>query len=80
MVLLVLRLYSISDGIFNEYGTVGGMRICRGNQSTIRKTTPVPVCPPQIPHAELGLNLGCCGGNTATKCLSYGMTQTLNFS
>jgi hypothetical protein len=26
------------------------MRIGRGNRSTRRKTAPVPLCPPQIPH------------------------------
>jgi hypothetical protein len=31
-------------------GEIGGM-ICRGNRSTRRKPAPVPVCPPQIPHA-----------------------------
>jgi hypothetical protein len=31
-------------------GAVGGMRIGRGNQSTRRKTAPVPLCRPQIPH------------------------------
>jgi hypothetical protein len=31
-------------------GAVGGMRIGRGNRSTRRKPTPVPLCPPQIPR------------------------------
>jgi hypothetical protein len=31
-------------------GEIGGM-IGRGNRSTRRKTAPVPLCPPQIPHA-----------------------------
>jgi hypothetical protein len=31
----------------DECGEVGGMI---GNQSTRRKPTPVPLCPPQIPH------------------------------
>jgi hypothetical protein len=34
----------------DDYGAVGGMRIGRGNRSTRRKPTPVPLCPPQIPH------------------------------
>jgi hypothetical protein len=34
----------------DESGAVGGMRIRRGNRSTRRKTAPVPLCPPQIPH------------------------------
>jgi hypothetical protein len=31
-------------------GEIGGM-ICRGNRSTRRKPAPVPLCPPQTPHA-----------------------------
>jgi hypothetical protein len=31
-------------------GRIGGM-ICRGNRSTRRKPAPVPLCPPQTPHA-----------------------------
>jgi hypothetical protein len=31
-------------------GEIGGM-IRRGNRSTQRKTAPVPLCPPQTPHA-----------------------------
>jgi hypothetical protein len=38
--LLVLRLYSIDDRMVNECGTVGGMRISRGNWSTWKKKTP----------------------------------------
>jgi hypothetical protein len=34
----------------DDYGTVGGMRIGRGNRSTRRKPAPVPLCPPQILH------------------------------
>jgi hypothetical protein len=33
-----------------ECGTVGGMRIGRGNRSTRRKPAPVPLCPLQVPH------------------------------
>jgi hypothetical protein len=32
-------------------GEIGGMVIGRGNRSTQRKPVPVPLCPPQIPHA-----------------------------
>jgi hypothetical protein len=35
----------------NDCGAIGGMRIGRGNQSTQRKPVPVPLCPPQMPHA-----------------------------
>jgi hypothetical protein len=31
-------------------GAVGGMRIGIGDRSTWRKSTPVPLLPPQIPH------------------------------
>jgi hypothetical protein len=34
----------------DECGTVGGMKIGRGNRSTQRKPAPVPLCPPQISH------------------------------
>jgi hypothetical protein len=33
-----------------DNGEIGGM-IGRGNQSTLRKPAPVPLCPPQTPHA-----------------------------
>jgi hypothetical protein len=33
-----------------DTGEIGGM-IGRGNRSTQRKPAPVPLCPPQIPHA-----------------------------
>jgi hypothetical protein len=36
--------------IDDECGAVGGMRIGRGNRSTRRKSSPVPLYPPQIPH------------------------------
>jgi hypothetical protein len=34
-----------------EDGKFGGMMIGRGNRSTQRKPAPVPLCPPQTPHA-----------------------------
>jgi hypothetical protein len=33
-----------------DCGAIAGMQIGRGNRSTCRKPTPVPLCPPQIPH------------------------------
>jgi hypothetical protein len=36
-----------------EDGEIGGMIIGRGSTSTRRKPAPVPLCPPQTPHAEL---------------------------
>jgi hypothetical protein len=35
-------------------GEIGGMIIGKGNRSTQRKPAPVPLCPPQTPHALLG--------------------------
>jgi hypothetical protein len=32
-------------------GEIGGMMIGRGNRSTRKKPAPVPLCPPQTPHA-----------------------------
>jgi hypothetical protein len=32
-------------------GEIGGMTIGRGNRSIRRKPVPVPLCPPQNPHA-----------------------------
>jgi hypothetical protein len=32
-------------------GEIGGMMIGRGNRSTRRKPAPIPLCPPQTPHA-----------------------------
>jgi hypothetical protein len=32
-------------------GEIGGMMIGRGNRNTRRKPAPVPLCPPQTPHA-----------------------------
>jgi hypothetical protein len=35
-----------------DCGAIGGMKIGRGNQSTRRKPSPAPLCPPQIPHEQ----------------------------
>jgi hypothetical protein len=34
----------------DDCGAIGGMKIGRGNRSTRRKPSPVPLCPSQIPH------------------------------
>jgi hypothetical protein len=44
---LLYQLQMIEDG---DCGAIGGMKIGSGNRSTRRKPTPVPLCPPQIPH------------------------------
>jgi hypothetical protein len=38
-------------------GEIGGM-ICKGNQIPRRKPAPVPLCPPQTPHALPGREPG----------------------
>jgi hypothetical protein len=49
--LSVMRLFSVDDRMINGYGTAGGMRIGREDQSTQRKPTSVPLCPQQIPRS-----------------------------
>jgi hypothetical protein len=48
--LSVSGLYSVDDMMIAEQEAVGGMRIGRGNRSTGRKATPLPLSPPQIPQ------------------------------
>jgi hypothetical protein len=36
----------------SDCGTIGGMKIDRGNRSTRRKPAPAPIWPPQIPHDQ----------------------------
>jgi hypothetical protein len=61
----------------DECGAIGGMRIGRGNRSTRTKPTPMPLCPPQIPHG-LGLEPGLPHGKPATNCMSYGTAYSFN--
>jgi hypothetical protein len=44
---LLYQPQMIDDG---DCGEIGGMKIGRGNRSTRRKPSPVPLCPQQIPH------------------------------
>jgi hypothetical protein len=39
-------------------GEIGGMMIARGSRNTQRKPAPVPLCPPQTPHALPRRELG----------------------
>jgi hypothetical protein len=39
-------------------GEIGGMMIGKGNRITRRKPAPVPLCPPQTPHALPGREPG----------------------
>jgi hypothetical protein len=52
---------------------IGGMMIGRGNRSTRRKPAPVPLCPPQIPHAaRTRTRAAAVGSQRLTNRLSYG--------
>jgi hypothetical protein len=56
------------------FGAIGGMKIGRGNRSTLRKPAPAPLCPPQNPTwPDPGSNPDRRGGKSATNCLSYGV-------
>jgi hypothetical protein len=58
-------------------GEIGGMMISKGNRSTWRKPAPVPLCPPQTPHACLDANLGSRGGKPATNRMSHGTAHLI---
>jgi hypothetical protein len=70
------RLIVPAPGDYDD-GVIGVM-IGRGNRSTRRKPAPVPLCPPQTPHACLDANPGRRGGKPATNSLSYGTTLVLH--
>jgi hypothetical protein len=53
--------------MINIYGAVGEMRIGRGNRSTQRNHTPLPLCPPKVPH-----DLTCEMPYIASGVLRYG--------
>jgi hypothetical protein len=56
-----------------EYGEFDRMKIGKGNRNTLRKPTPAPIYPPQIPLDEtIGASPGRRGGKPATNRLSYG--------
>jgi hypothetical protein len=59
-------------------GEIGGMMIGRGNRSTRRKPAPVPLCPPQTPHACPDANPGRRDGKPETNRLSYGTALWVN--
>jgi hypothetical protein len=55
-------------------GAIGGMKIGRGNRSTRRKPTPVPLCPPQNPTWQTRSRTpDRSGGKPGTNRLSYGV-------
>jgi hypothetical protein len=47
-----------APGGCGDDGEFGGMKIGKGNRSTLRKTAPAPLCPPQIPLARPGFEPG----------------------
>jgi hypothetical protein len=56
---------------------IGGM-IGRGNQSTRRKLVPVPLCPPQIPHAaRTRTRAASMGSQRQTAELRHGLAYVL---
>jgi hypothetical protein len=50
--LSVPRLYRVDDRLINECEAFFGMRIGRGNRSTLNKPAQVPLCPPHFPHCR----------------------------
>jgi hypothetical protein len=51
------RLIVPAPGDYDD-GEIDGMMIGMGNRSTRRKPAPVPLCPPQTPHALPGCEPG----------------------
>jgi hypothetical protein len=70
---LLYQPHMIDDG---DCGTIGGIKIGRGNRNTKRKPAPVPLCPPQIPNDQTRTRIPSRrGGKSATNHLSYGAAQ-----
>jgi hypothetical protein len=58
-------------------GEIGGM-IGRGNRSTRRKPAPVPLCPPQTPHAvRMRTRAAAVGSQRLTACATTRPTPVL---
>jgi hypothetical protein len=57
-------------------GEIGRIMIGRRNRSTERKPAPVPLCPPQTPHACPDAKPGRRGWKPATNRLSYDTAVT----
>jgi hypothetical protein len=56
-------------------GEIGGM-IVRGNRSTQRKPAPVPLCPPQTPHAaRMRTRAAAVGSQRQTAELRHGLRR-----
>jgi hypothetical protein len=71
----ITRSIVIALGDYDD-GEIGGMMIGKGNRSTRRKPAPVPLCPPQTPHACPDANPVHRGGKPATNRLSYGTAKS----
>jgi hypothetical protein len=64
--------YCVSPGDYDN-GEIGGM-IGRGSRSTRRKSAPVPLCPPQTPHAaRTGTRAAAVGSQRLTAELRHGL-------
>jgi hypothetical protein len=59
-----------------DNGEISGM-IGRGNQSTRRKPAPVPLCPPQTPHAACTRTWAAVGSQRLTAELRHGLILIL---
>jgi hypothetical protein len=60
--------------MINECGALIGMKIGKGNRDALRKSTPVPLSPLQIPQ-YLTRNPGRLDAKPASNALSYGMAN-----
>jgi hypothetical protein len=58
-----------------DNGEIGGMMIGKGNQSTRRKPAPVPLYPPQTPHAARTRTQASGVGSQPLNNLSYGTAK-----
>jgi hypothetical protein len=72
MTLPVSRLYNVDGRMFNEYGTVSGMRISGGSGSPRKEPSPVLPCPHHIPHyLNWDKNSSCLHWKLATNRLNH---------
>jgi hypothetical protein len=63
-----------------DNGEFGGM-IGRGNRTTRRKPTPVPLCPPETPHAaRTRIRAAAVGSQRLTAELRHGICVTYTFN
>jgi hypothetical protein len=77
LLLRSLLSYGFVPSPDGDCGAVGGM-LGRGSRSTRRKPTPVPFCPPQIPHDLIHVsNLG--SWKPSTNRLSYGTALSYTY-